>query len=539
MTKTKLLLIVGLMSIIYSSNAQNAPFNISIEPLNISNLGGIQSFAFGQYQGKWLIVGGRLDGLHERQPFAAFDAAGNNNQLIVVDPITEQKWSKPLSSLPTGIQEQLSSTNAEFFQDGDYLYVIGGYGYSPTAGDHVTYNKMTAIEVPMVINAIINNTSIDAYFRQITDSQFAVTGGRLEKIYDTYYLVGGHKFMGRYNPMGPTHGPGFTQEYTNAIRRFTLSDDGTTITITHLSEWKNVNQLHRRDYNLVPQVTVNGEEGLMAFSGVFQHNADVPFLDGVQIDTSGYFVDTTFWQYYNHYHCANIPLYSNLENEMHSVFFGGIAQFYDNQGTLVQDNDVPFVKTIARVTRDANGTLTEHKLPIEMPQYLGAGSEFLAVETLPRYENGVFKLDSLTADTVLLGYIYGGISSTAKNIFWVNNGTQSSASSQIFKVFLINTTNTATHFINNESRSTLQLNVFPNPNDGVFSVEFTIKKTSDVKILIHDINGKLIDEILEKQLSPSRYLYSNSIKGLGFGSIYFLSVETDYEKSTRKIMIEP
>ncbi|MBK9718257.1 MAG: hypothetical protein IPO85_12235 [Saprospiraceae bacterium] len=41
---------------------------------------------------------------------------------------------------------------------------------------------------------------------------------------------------------------------------------------------------------------------------------------------------------------------------------------------MVQDNNVPFVRTIARVTRDASGTMAEYKLPIAMPTLLGAGS---------------------------------------------------------------------------------------------------------------------------------------------------------------------
>jgi len=40
--------------------AQSAPFEISLEPMNIANLGGIQSYAFGQSNGKWLLLGGRL-----------------------------------------------------------------------------------------------------------------------------------------------------------------------------------------------------------------------------------------------------------------------------------------------------------------------------------------------------------------------------------------------------------------------------------------------------------------------------------------------
>ena len=67
--------------LILSSNlySQTAPFHIYIEPMTIPNLGGLQAFSFGQHDGKWLIIGGRLDGLHRRQPWAAFDVAGNNN----------------------------------------------------------------------------------------------------------------------------------------------------------------------------------------------------------------------------------------------------------------------------------------------------------------------------------------------------------------------------------------------------------------------------------------------------------------------------
>ena len=237
---------------------------------------------------------------------------------------------------------------------------------------------------------------------------FAVTGGVLNKINTTYYLTGGQKFMGRYNPTGPNHGPGFVQLYTNAIRKFKINDNGVSLSVTHLPSTVDAVNLHRRDYNVVPQILPTGEEGITAFSGVFQVGADLPYLNCVNIDSMGYNVNNAFAQYYNHYHCARIPLYSATQNQMHTVFFGGIAQYYDSLGTLVQDNNVPFVKTIARVSRNANGIMSEYKLPIEMPALLGAGSEFIPVEGLSHYANDVLKLDDFTADTTLLGYVFGG-----------------------------------------------------------------------------------------------------------------------------------
>jgi hypothetical protein len=517
--------------------SQNSPFSISMEEINIPNLGGLQAFAFGQHNGKWLIIGGRLDGLHQRQPFAAFDIAGHNSQLIVVDPVTKEKWSAPLTSLSTSLQEQMKSTNMQFQQAGNYLYLTGGYGYSTIANDHTTFANLTAIDVPATITAIIGNTPFASFFRQITDPQFQVTGGHLDKIYNTYYLVGGQKFIGRYNPMGPTSGPGFIQEYTEQIRRFKIIDNGTTLTVNHLASWTDAANLHRRDYNVAPQILPNGQEGLTAYSGVFQPTVNLPFLNCVNIDSTNYQVNNSFSQYYNHYHCANIPLYSATQNEMHNVFFGGIAQYYDNNGTLVQDNDVPFVKTIARVTRDPNGIMTEYKLPIDMPSLLGAGSEFIPNENLSRYSNDVIKLDDLTADSTLLGYIYGGISSTALNIFFTNTGAQSIASSQIFKVYLLKNP-LAIDELNVHSTGSLKLVVFPNPNDGVFSVKYNLKRASDVKITLLSVDGKIVSDETFKNLPAGEHLFEEKSRKLRYIGSYLLKVETEYETAVQKIIIK-
>lgn len=526
-----------MLTIACSINLQGqAPFKIMIEPLDINELGGLQSFAFGQHDGKWLLVGGRLDGLHRRQPWASFDLAGHNNQLIVVDPVSSQKWTAPLSSLPTSIQEQLSATNMNFHQEGDYLYCIGGYGYSATEGDHTTFPYLTAIKVSEVINAIVQNTEFSAHFRQITDQAFQVTGGRLKKIYEVYHLLGGQQFLGRYNPM---NNPTFSQEYTNQIRRFTINDDGTNISVNHLTPFTDAEHLHRRDYNAEPQILPNGEEGVTMFSGVFQQTADLPFLNAVTVDSNNYVVHDAFEQYYNHYHCAVIPLYSSEQNEMHTVFFGGIAQYYDNQGTLVQDNDVPFVKTIARVTRDADGNMTETKLPIEMPDFLGAGSEFIPNKNIPHFNNEVLKLDEITADSTLIGYIFGGINSPDANIFWVNDGTQSTASNRIFKVFLTNNAiSTSLRGLGDATGGTLRMKIYPNPTaTGNFTVTYHLKDHNNVRLKLMDLSGKTLESIVLKNQVTGDNTYQLKATNIAKTGVFFVSLETSYESATQKIII--
>jgi hypothetical protein len=516
------------------AQGQTGPFSVLLQPVSVPGLPGLHSYVWGKQDGKWLIVGGRKDGLHRRQPTSSFAVADNNDRLYVVDPVTLQQWSAPLTSLPVALQEQLSSTNMEFHQKDNTLYCLGGYGYSATAGDHITYSNIVAIDLSGTIDAVINGTPFASFFRYQTDAEFAVTGGHLEQIYDTYYLVGGNKFDGRYNPMG---GPSYTQVYTNQIRRFTIADDGVTMTINHLAGFTDAANLHRRDYNAVPQIMPDGKEGITAFSGVFQATADVPFLNCVNIDSAGYAPDAAFSQYYNHYHCASLPVYSASANEMHNVFFGGIAQYYDNAGVLTLDNLVPFVKTIARVTRSSAGVMTEYKLPVEMPGLLGAGSEFIYADGVPSYANHVLKLDDLVADTTLAGYIYGGINSSAPNIFNINTGTESTANDQLIKVYVVKGASAGADMVNAQSTSELKLQVYPNPNKGDIHISFFVAKASDVLIYIKDIHGVLVEKRTLKNLAAGGHLVTHTLKEGDTEGTYLVTVETPDAKGTQQIIL--
>lgn len=523
-----------------SAMAQSSPFSIHIEPMTISGLPGIQSYSHAQSGGKWLIVGGRLDGLHRAMGMgmmgAPFPASSNNNNLVVVDPVSSQFWTASLGSLPVDMQEQLSATNAQFYQEGDYLYVLGGYGYSSTAGEHKTFDKLSAIHVPGVMQAVIAGNPIAPHIRQLADPDFQVTGGQLEKIGTTYYLVGGHNFDGTYHHMS---GMGmFTQTYTNAIRKFTLSDNGTTITVGHLAGIVDSANLHRRDYNLVPQVMPGGHEGITAFSGVFQVAADLPYLNSVDIDSSGHAPNNAFSQYYNHYQCAFLPVYCAQAAEMHTVFFGGMAQYYDVSGVLTQDDNVPFVNTIARVTRHGNGSMDETKLPATLPSLLGAGSALLLAPGLPTYPNHVVNLDLLTADTTLVGYVYGGISSPNPNVFMsMMGGNGTTATNQIFKVYLVQGTATGMDRPNAQSTGSLQMQLGPNPGNGKVIVHFSLNTGGPVRIDLLDESGKLIGEGDILELEAGRHSHQLNLGDRLVAGAYLVRVSTAEEVATQRIVI--
>ncbi len=438
--KKNIIVTIASVFIILVAVAQNQakqfPFTIRLEQIEINNMPALQSFAYATWQGKWLLVGGRKDGLHRRQPWATFDEEGQNKFIYVVDPVNKKVWKQSLENLPISITEQLQSTNMEFCQTGNRLILTGGYGYSATADDHITFPFLTVIKVDKLMTAIVNKNVESSSFVQIRDERMAIAGGRIAKTGDTLLLAGGQRFDGRYNPHGPDHGPGFTQEYSNEIRKFTIEYYKDTSLIKNYSAIKDTINLHRRDYNLVPQVFKNDELGFTMFSGVFQYHEDVPFTNFVDIVGGSYKVNNSFNQKFSHYHSAVLPIYDKTAATMYSIFFGGIARYYpDVNGKPVDNKEVPFTKTISVVIRKDEKE-NEIYIPLQMPGYLGAAAEFIFMPDTKMFIEGIADAGTLKKEEILIGYIVGGINSSDKNIFWDNTGKESKATSKIIKVFI-------------------------------------------------------------------------------------------------------
>lgn len=498
-------------------------FVVEIEPITIASAPGVHSYSWGLTDDqKWVIMGGRIDGLHQRQPFASFLEQDNNKFVYVIDPQTEQVWSSDLSVLPASMFEQLQSTNQQFKQRDSILYITGGYGYSTTQGIQITYPNLTAVSLNELADAVMAGGNIIPYFRQINDINLKVTGGQLGYLDSTFYLVGGNLFDGQYNPMGPTFGPGFTQVYTNEIRTFKIQDDGVNLSVSNYAATFDSINLHRRDYNMSPQIFPNGDKGFTAFAGVFDYN-DMPWLNTVDIVPGSYSSNSSFNEYLSQYHSAKLPIYDTVANIMHTLFFGGLSQFtVDTQGNLVEDTNVPFVKTISKITRYSNGTMQEVDLGyVEMPTLVGPGAEFIPVDQY-YYDNEILDLNSVPTIKTLVGYIYGGIQSTAANIFFVNDGTQSFASNTIFKVY-INKGGAGLEETAINGKNVFNLQVYPNPVVNDLTVEFFGVAYQDVYFTVIDEDGRTVITKTVKVKSLGKQQTEFEVSNLPSGT-YFITV---------------
>jgi len=493
--------------------------NIQVHEAPNIQLPGVQSFAFGTQQGEWLILGGRVDGLHRRQPWASFQPEDNNTRLMVVNPVTGQFWSAALDSFPLPLQEQLQSTNMNFTQVGDHLFLAGGYGYAPSAGDHVTHPYLTALRVPDVITAVKTGLNPAGPFRYVADDRFRVTGGQMHHLDGWFYLMGGQQFMGRYNPMGPTHGPGFVQKYTDAIRKFTVQNTPDGLQTGSFSEWVDSLQLHRRDFNALPQMFPDGTRGFTMFSGVFRPDADLPWLNTVDVRPNGYADREGFNQLLNQYHTAHVALYDQVEGAMYAVFFGGISRYQLNPaGDLVDDPNVPFVRTISVVERGPDGAMREYKIG-EMPDWLGAGAEFIPAVA---EDQGIIMLNDLPqADSILIGYVYGGIQSVAPNIFFTNEGDQSLASGRVFEVWWYPSAVVSVQLPPVRLPDRNRLRVYPNPASGAAQAAFEAPVEERLRLVIYDQQGAVVRTVFNEVLAVGQYIYPIDMTGFPAGTYYF------------------
>jgi len=95
-----------------------------------------------------------------------------------------------------------------------------------------------------------------------------------------------------------------------------------------------------------------------------------------------------------------------------------------------------------------------------------------------------------------------------------------------------NTTTSVNEIVNDG----LSLNIFPNPVNDVLNVGFELEKLTSVKVHIYNITGSLIKTLSYGILEASKQNLKFSVSELTQG-MYYLSIDTGYEITTKKIIV--
>jgi len=440
------------------------PFDIQIQQAEFSLPVGLQSFVVGTYKGKWLLLAGRVNGLHGfNNDDNNFPPDTQNTTVFVVDPVAQTVVTKSLTNSDSGLTQaqidSLSATGSQSFQSGNKLYVAGGYGFDTATNDFTTKDTLSAIDISGLMHWVTNPNNGETaaqHIRQIFDPMFRVTGGammedKLSSFKELHYamLAFGQDVEG---PVTFSSSP----TYTGQVRRFYIIDDGKHLRAFPLkSAPKNAAaDLERTDLNVVPIIESTHNvfsEGFLALSGVFTPGFGI-WTVPVEINRFGIphmanpDAAKTFKQGMNNFVCPTLEMFSLKQRASFTVLMGGISYGFFDDGGFETDAELPFINQVTTIKRDNNGNFSQHLMDGEYPVILSEGSNpgnqllfdagavFIPAKGIPMFENGVLKYDQVSKHTVVVGYIVGGIQSTLPN---TNKSSDTAASPYIFTVTLV------------------------------------------------------------------------------------------------------
>ena len=474
------------------------PFTLTIKPLtygaDVKALPGVQSVVIASRNGKWLLLGGRTQGLHTFFPAPRnnFPVKQANKFIRVIDPATGEHWNLDLSKLPANLADPLTATNqpAHYDRQEDLLYVAGGYGWDSAVDDMNTFDSLISIPVEDTINLIMSPLpeteklkALEGYLRQSRDERFAVTGGELRRLNGRFYLVFGQYFKGDYHAFGSgAQGgrPQFVQKYTEQVRVFTLKP-GTLEILSYgpLVSSDPSKPFHRRDGVIIDDIDPkNGVARVSAYGGVFKPGKTTGFGEPIFIDDNNGApsarVDNRVVQKFSQYQSPVVSVYDDTSQVIYHTFYGGLSEHYFHQTKqqkavldLVVDqfraDGVPFIADVTTLVQNANGDYKQFILPDPIPavdapesvtrsqpppykQYdtsqaglFGTSANFILdpalIESGHAYENGVVKLSAFDGkEKVVLGHFYGGIAAFFPYALVPNTGTY--ASNTVFEISL-------------------------------------------------------------------------------------------------------
>ncbi|MBV9209971.1 MAG: hypothetical protein JOZ52_05050 [Acidobacteria bacterium] len=486
-------------------------FTVELKPVAASSLPALHSFSLAVgSDGKWLIIGGRTNGLHAfvqssnngtTPPPNAFPVANANRLVWVIDPATGKTWSAPLDGLPVSIADALSATNAESAQEGDTLYIIGGYGWDSQKQQMTTFGMLNAIQVDETIKAVMNKSTLVPLIQQtgtyldcpqfgvsayntcdqdpntgepackqgpgwsdcikkvqatcraqrqqaigacavcvqngqtqcawngqtssiptVTGYYTKVTGGGLEKVGNTYYLVFGQDFEGLYSVLEGDYGKWpIIQTYTEQIAGLQFTSNPLSAAVLNVYQ-QDPNDLsapyHRRDLNVLAALAPDGTPRIVAHGGVFVPGQDSAYRQPIFINNGADPMKVTitvdsYQQVMSQYDCAVLKMFdrsSKSAGQMINVFFGGISLYYldAKTGKLKLDSGLPFINSLTSLTYNADGSWSEYIRRAPLDGLMGTDAKFVPVSSVSAAANGVIYLDAIKGNT-LVGYVYGGI----------------------------------------------------------------------------------------------------------------------------------
>ena len=430
---------------LFASASEPIPRSLWIEAaenvsVNFAGTPRLQSFAWAQWEAKWIFIGGRTGGYHGvGQGDVDFPRAHANVRIWVIEPPSlgpARVCSFSIADLPASlgsVKDQWMSSNLLHFQENDTLYLAGGYGENANR-ELVTYPIVSSANLPALVDGVIRGK--DTFSKTISWAESPLVqsaGGELVKLDDGFfYLIAGHVFTGSYRGFEAAdekNSSRASQTYLGEIRKLRLSRTGADqLEVSPVQSFSDP-EFARRDLNATLTILDDGKSlGAAAYGGVFTKD-QLNFTHPIWIKAGAApQVEDRFGQKMSAYSCATMLLYDSESLAIDTTFFGGISRWRWNDAgrhfvlaPLLGDKNqpggyldgLPWVNEISTLVRHQGKLVELAQQDNRLPGYVGANGAFPPAAGLKRIREdaAIFDLPSFVEDrfwpaTCLAGFAH-------------------------------------------------------------------------------------------------------------------------------------
>jgi hypothetical protein len=147
----------------------------------------MEGYAVGKYEDYYLIFGGTIRSDVPEE----YDQGFPNLDILVIDFKRNRASAYTNGNLDGELGEQMGATGMSYYQQGNNLYLIGGYGYSKSQNQFISFPYITAIDLAATMTALQNGENPVASFYQICDERIAIFNGVLDYNGENFFLING------------------------------------------------------------------------------------------------------------------------------------------------------------------------------------------------------------------------------------------------------------------------------------------------------------------------------------------------------------
>ncbi|MCB0549143.1 MAG: hypothetical protein KDD19_16310 [Phaeodactylibacter sp.] len=197
-------------------------------------------YAVGKYKDYLLIFGGSIRSEADEKYANDFP----NLDILMIDFRRNRAAAYTSGNLDGLLRDQISSTGMAYHQDGNTLYLLGGYGFSESNGQFITFPYLTAIDLQATVEALLDGKNPVANFFQICDERMAIFDATMDYDGEEFFLING-KSAYKLEPFSDT--PVYVEEpFTGQARSFRLKGAKESLEISQFQTWYDLEGF--RDY---------------------------------------------------------------------------------------------------------------------------------------------------------------------------------------------------------------------------------------------------------------------------------------------------